>query len=314
MNRPATTKWRGGLALLAVAAALMVLDVPLARAAGGTDLVAKKIESEVPLEPGAPAWAQAPPLAVPVTAVSLPPGGATEVSVRALQNGKDIAFRMEWADPRPDTVILRPQDFADQAAITMAESSGGAVCMGQADNISHIWQWKVEWQQGQRDLKSAFPGMYVDGYPMGDDLLFARPAAYVGNLRAQPDKASPVEHLVAGGLGSLTTHEVQNATGNGEWKDGRWAVVFRRPLKAGGNGDLGFTGGKLKQVAFAVWDGAQMSRNGMKSASTWTNLDVEGQTGLFGVTELLLLLIAAGAAVAAYRWRRRRWAQVEAKN
>ena len=86
-----------------------------------------------------------------------------------------------------------------------------------------------------------------------------------------------VETLAAAGFGSLTAQPADGVEARGQWRDGKWRVVFRRALAAGGEHVLGLEPMKLGQVpvAFTTWDGAMKQRNGDKELSAWQYLRFE---------------------------------------
>ena len=88
--------------------------------------------------------------------------------------------------------------------------------------------------------------------------------------------ASPVEDLMAGGFGSLTSQPpaAQNVQGYGAWENGRWRVIFYRDLLSSEAEDVSFTLDQPYSVAFAAWDGANGERNGEKSTSQWVTLQL----------------------------------------
>jgi DMSO reductase family type II enzyme heme b subunit len=51
-----------------------------------------------------------------------------------------------------------------------------------------------------------------------------------------------------------------------------WRVVVKRALETGDANDTQFKAGMSVPIAFAVWDGNNIERNGMKSLSTWFTL------------------------------------------
>lgn len=272
----------GLLVLVAGAVVPALYKIELGKSAAAPAVVAR-YAPELPADPWDPAWRRAPAVRLPVSVVATP--GARpirDVTVRALNDGKRVAFRLEWADDTQEVTTLRPQDFGDQAAVQLTTGPVN-VCMGQAGRYAHIWHWKADWQYGSRDMKRQYPNLYTDGYSVGDRVLwqedlFTRPAATVGNLRARPAHDTPVEHLIAGGFSSLTTvpdPKMQNVGGSGVWRSGKWAVVFVRELAAAGEGDLALVPGEPAQVAFAVWDGKQMQRDGMKYTTTWATLTLD---------------------------------------
>ena len=58
----------------------------------------------------------------------------------------------------------------------------------------------------------------------------------------------------------------------GEWKQGRYAVVFRRRLSQAQPGGLSLVPERAYYVAFAVWDGSRRERDGQKSVTIWHRL------------------------------------------
>jgi hypothetical protein len=159
--------------------------------------------------------------------------------------------------------------------------------MGQQGGNVNIWHWKADWQAGllaRQSLQDTYPNVYVDYYPFAEagDTIYA--AAYAdttyltaeaaGNLLALPAHASPVEDLVAGGFGSLTSQppEGQNVQGYGEWRDGVWRVIFSRSLRSDESDDIALSPDQVYAVAFAAWDGANGERNGAKATSQWVSL------------------------------------------
>jgi len=280
---------RAGLALLAgvfvLAGVLTQLDLRLASSQAVT-LVAKEAEGEVPLDdPVARVWDGAEPVEIPLSAqnVATPQGGGSirAVTVRALNDGERIFFRLEWADATQDVSAFAAQDFRDAAAIQFPVSGATnlpSFCMGQADGRVNIWHWKADWQadidRGFVNVPEAYPNAFADYYPFKDEDTFY-PGRAAGNLHSETDRKSPVENLVAAGFGTLTTADEQTVAGKGIWQNGKWYVLYARGLDADGD-YTPFKPGQTTNVAFAVWDGAVGERNGLKSVSQFADLKVEG--------------------------------------
>ncbi|HLE27423.1 MAG TPA: ethylbenzene dehydrogenase-related protein [Anaerolineales bacterium] len=285
--------------LLMLAAVLTFLKVPLASSQGLT-LVAAEVSGELPMtDPEAAVWQEATAIEAPLSAqnVARPMILNTQVrsvTARALHNGSQIALLVEWADDTQSDEMVRVQDFRDAVAVQFPLAEGQPFfCMGQPGGNVNIWHWKADWQAdiaARRDVNTAYANMYVDQYPfvgIGEALL-ASPADYTdpnylpalasGNLFASATYASPVEDLIAGGFGSLTSQPVagQNVQGYGVWSDGRWRVIFSRDLKSQDADDVNLSTGKVYSLAFAAWDGANGERNGQKSTSQWVSLQLEG--------------------------------------
>ena len=98
-----------------------------------------------------------------------------------------------------------------------------------------------------------------------------------GNLRSDPTHPADATNLQAKGFGSTTmrprTSQVVRASG--EYKDGRWTVVLRRPLQIAPDAGLAIAPGDSLSIAFALWEGSVHDRNGQKMVSIWHDLIVE---------------------------------------
>lgn len=296
-----------GLALLAAllfaGAVLSQLNVRLA-SSQATSLVSAHTAKDVPLDdPMASVWNRAAPIEVPLSAQLgvVPAGGGSirSVSARSLNDGKRIYFRLEWQDSTENVSAFAPQDFRDAAAIEFPAngvSSLPSFCMGQIGGQVNIWQWKGDWQadidQGFVNVPEAYPDVQADFYPFSDDDTFY-PGRAVGNAMSQVDRKSPVEDLVAAGFGTLTTGDVQTVDGKGVWQDGKWYVLFARDMDTRGDFYVPFKGGQTTNIAFAVWDGAHGERNGIKSVSTFADLQIEADKSGANVPSLVVLAVLA---------------------
>lgn len=287
------------LTLLALAGVLTFLKIPLASSQGVT-IAASKVDGALPLDDVTAAlWDEATAVSVPlsaqiVTRPMFPQANVKAVDVHALYNDGQIAFLVEWDDETADETAVRVQDFADAVAIQFPLIDAQPFfCMGQQGGNVNIWHWKADWQAGltaRQDVDSVYPDMYVDGYTFADteagaaapvssyeDINYVTAMA-ADNLFASPVYASPVEDLIAGSFGSLTSQpvEMQNVQGHGEYADGKWRVVFARDLASPEAEDAQFAPGKVYSLAFAAWDGANEERNGQKSTSQWVSLQLGG--------------------------------------
>ncbi|MEX2251999.1 MAG: ethylbenzene dehydrogenase-related protein [Acidimicrobiia bacterium] len=262
------------ISLLLIAGLMRVWDANPA-IAQTQSIGAWRVSSDPGLDGSSPAWQSILPVIVPTTAqqVTPPMGGGTvaRIAVRALHWEDRLYVMLEWADSTSDLVADRPEAFTDAAAIqfpAVAGSTVPAICMGQADQAVNIWQWRADQQQ-------AIPGLpedgYVDLYPSDDDLFYT--AREAGNPLAQ-EARRPVRNLVAGGFGTLTATESTSLEGSGIHAEGRWMVVFSRPLTPDGPLQPEFSGEVPVDVAFAVWDGSQGQRDGIKSVSAFTQLTI----------------------------------------
>jgi hypothetical protein len=288
------------ITLLAVAGVSTFFKIPLASSQGVT-IVAAEVDGALPLDDlQAGRWDEATAVSVPLSAQIVarpmfPQANTKAVAVRALYNNDQIAFLVEWEDETMDESAVRVQDFSDAVAIQFPLVDGQPFfCMGQEGGNVNIWHWKADWQAklaGTQDVDTVYPDMYVDNYTFADEEAGASapassyedvnylPALAAGNLFASLSYPSPIEDLIAGSFGSLTSQpvEMQNVQGHGEYADGKWRVVFVRELVSLEEGiDAQFETGQVYSLAFAAWDGANEERNGQKSTSQWVSLQLGG--------------------------------------
>jgi mono/diheme cytochrome c family protein len=240
-------------------------------------LIAKRT-AEVPHDPGSPSWDSAPATFLPVMPLWWRDDRIEGVAVRALHDGKTLAIELSWADATPNDLATKPEWFGDGAALQFSsEADPPFFGMGGKEGQVSIWHWKATWQHdmdGKSDslaetyknrAQDDFGALSKESRGTGTD---------AGNPVSQREHASPVETLAARGQGTLTSqvHAMTIVRGIGRWKEGRWHVVFARPLAASEAGEMAFVPGKEVSVALAVWDGQAGDRNGQKSVTIWHRL------------------------------------------
>lgn len=137
--------------------------------------------------------------------------------------------RMRWRDDTPD-VTTRSNRFRDAAAVQFSLGN---------DETSYI---------------------------MGDG-----PGAPVNIWYWRSDIAA-VQNLAAGGPGSTTMLDNQPVSGAAKFFDkggaeaNEWAVVMSRPIPTTGDYEVSFRRGEIP-MAFAIWQGSDGQRDGLKSVS-----------------------------------------------
>lgn len=210
-----------------------------------------------------------------------------EVAVRALTNGSDIAFRLEWPDTSKSD-LPGPAKMVDACAIQIPEKVEKDLPepqMGQDGKPVQVTYWRADWQasvDGRGDtIQDIYPNATVDHYPFQSKAvepgspvqkeMAARyaPARTLGNIRSGP-RAVPVEDLVAHGPGTLAPGPSLGAKGKGSYKTDRWSVVISRKLPGG----LGVN--QRTHIAFAVWQGSQQESGARKMRSGWVPLARRG--------------------------------------
>jgi mono/diheme cytochrome c family protein len=216
-----------------------------------------------------------------------------DLHVQALHDGQTLVLRLTWQDETRNDRVIRPQDFEDMAAVQLFKGSPEPFLgMGAAGRPVDVWLWRAGAQSGSgpfADMDTAYPNMAVDMYPFEKTGNGPRPhapeqqprdfltAEAAGNQRADPAAAARAASHQATGFGSLTMRPSvsQLVKAWGEWKDGRWTVVLRRPLQVDAAAGLPLAAGDKLSIAFALWDGAAGDRNGQKLVSIWHDLELE---------------------------------------
>ena len=289
-------------------------------------LVAYKNVDAVPVDPLAPIWDAVPATNVPLAAqLGVPPAlqqaTVPAISVKAIHNAQWIAFLLTWDDKTRDVTATKPDEFRDAAAIQLPlNPQGTAVCMGVPGQAVNLWHWKADWQEdldkGFRDVVDAYPNFWGDFYPFAEgkppyrmpkDFVSSDARAYmvgwsVGNALSNPERVSPVEDLNATGFGAATSQSNQNVIGKGVWKDGKWRVVYARPLTSPDNQDAQLNPGQNSMAAFAVWNWSNREVGARKQTSAWLIMELEARAGEFNVMRdggMLIGAAAFGAVVAA---------------
>ena len=81
------------------------------------------------------------------------------------------------------------------------------------------------------------------------------------------------QNLGANGFGTLTPLATQDVTATGKYRNGTWTVIFHRPVKSTETQAVKFEGTGEWPVTFAVWDGANKERDGLKAVNVeWQTL------------------------------------------
>lgn len=206
-----------------------------------------------------------------------------EVQVKAITNGNEIAYRLEWIDASQND-LPGPKHFIDGCAVQLPakiDPNVPAPQMGEAGKNVEISFWRADWQaivEGRADtIQSIYPNATVDHYPseakplesnpqaQAEAALRYAPARALGNRRSGP-RDQPVEDLIAEGPSTLTPAPSAVSKGKGVRTAKGWAVVISRPIPAG------FSAANPSQIAFAVWEGSHTEVGARKMRTGWVPL------------------------------------------
>jgi hypothetical protein len=243
-----------------------------------------------PLSPTDAAWNNAPEhpaklLLQDLVEPRLMKASTPEVRVRALQNGSEIAFRLEWNDASQNDTP-GPAKFLDGCAVQIPakiEANPPDPQMGSAGHPVQVTFWRADWQasvNGRKDdIHALYPNASVDHYPFQAQSLEPgsaaqkemmrryAPAHAVGNRRVGP-RESPVEEMTAEGPGTLAPNKDGFAKGQGVRTKAGWSVVLLRKFPTG------LSAKTRTNVAFAVWEGSAQEVGSRKMRTGWIPLAV----------------------------------------
>jgi len=240
---------------------------------------------DVPSDPSDAAWQKAPEYTAALVMQDLvEPRQLTattaSVRVRAIGNGTETAFRLEWDDATRDDLPGAAR-FCDACAVQLpqkVQANVPAPQMGEAGRTVEIAYWNASRQavvdgRGQ-SIKDLYPNASVDHYPFEAKPLEKSPtsqaamteryapARAVGNPVANPTSA-PVQDLIAEGPGTLSPAPSATSRGKGMRTANGWAVVIVRTTPIA-SAPLGRT-----NIALAVWDGAHEEVGARKMRTGW---------------------------------------------
>lgn len=214
------------------------------------------------------------------------------LTVRAAHDGTSLILQLSWRDATPNRATTRSESFKDAAAVELYRGAPEPfVGMGALVAPVDVWMWDAD-RNHPTDIEDANPNLAVDVYPFteshvetaeyrrpgtktADQAQLALPAKAVGNLITPVGAGSGGTAMAANGPGSMTFRLPTNqyVDAQGEWRDGRWTVVLRRPLQL--SEGMSLVPGEHVSVAFAVWDGSHNDRDGQKLITIWQDLELE---------------------------------------
>ncbi len=155
-------------------------------------------------------------------------GKVHEVEARALHNGSEIFFHLNWNDEHPDSVMTDEHPFVDAAGIIMPMDSKAPhtiiVTMGSQAHPINVWYWRAD----------------------------------------EPEKP---QNVTAKGLGTTVTSKKSFLFSKAKWEKGMWNVVVGRALVLPEQKEeaVQLKPGITSLVSFAVWDGGNRERAGIKA-------------------------------------------------
>ena len=264
---------------------------------GHQTLRAKPVEGALPESPDDEAWKTAAPmdvrLAGQVIAAPRWQNPSVEmVTVRALFNDTEIAFRITWDDPFKDVKhdqakAFNPNELAKVGGLSSYVEANDMVpraldtfrdsvalqfpvrppqgtkkphfFRGSSSDQVHLWVWKAE--QGATGKRGTEEG---------------NARGWKQSIKAQAEDG-------------------QQITGKATWDQGRWTVVMKRPLTTGDKNDVQFKRGIFVPMSVNAWDGSNGEHGLIMSLSSWHYVFLEAPTPISVYIYAVLAFLIAGA-------------------
>ena len=207
-----------------------------------------------------------------------------------VQRVRDVAPCLDpqaegWAQLAPERVALLPAPLGLQPTAYLRVAfqdrpygrSGPleVACVHDGERIA----FGLSWRDASEDLRSgeAFADAAAVALPvLGEPPLatMGAPDAPIHLLHWRAGEERP-RSVLAAGLGTTRPGPDLARECRALWKDGAWQLVLARGL-AGGEGGAPLAAGARSLVAFAVWDGANRERAGIKAVSLpWQELRLD---------------------------------------
>ena len=195
---------------------ILAFTLGLGLSANAATIQALKVSGNIPGDPTNPFWSNYGPLKGKfngqnqviidmepqmITNPMWPAPSTKYVFVKAVNNGKEIAVRLEWLDPTRNDIMVRSQQYKDQAAIMFPVNQSGEeppFTMGGDGERVNIWQWKATWDKegaghagnnGMQDMEDVYDNMVMGSgsyymYEPGSKTSNMAPNTSVGTKQA----------------------------------------------------------------------------------------------------------------------------------
>ena len=195
-----------------------------------------------------------------------------------------------WRSVRPAALSLMgtPLGMQPTAAIRVAWTGRkiGAVervavaAVHQGEFLAFRLEWSDPTENRAIPDTPAFPdaaAVLLPSTPASSAVTMGAPGAAVNAWYWRADEEHG-RHVVAEGIGTSRTLDLELVRGRGIWKEGRWRVVIARALRVASPEPVAqLAPGERTGFAVAVWEGSSGERAGIKAFSgDWRELRLGG--------------------------------------
>ncbi len=218
---------------------------------------------------------------------------ANGVTVQAIYNAREIAFKVTWHDMKADVtgknapdLIVPPEEEQAEIAAPAAAAADESDPWGGEETTEAPAEAALEGDVWGEEGADAGATATTPGDEFSDAFALQLPVQLSGGNRkpyflfgdAQNpvdiwfvDLATKIARRYAGaGSGSLTGVEGEDVTAVANYDQGVWTVTLKRSLR--GSGSVTFAPGQYVPVAFSLWDGFNRERGSKRGLTQWMYL------------------------------------------
>jgi DMSO reductase family type II enzyme heme b subunit len=194
----------------------------------------------------------------------------------------------EWGSLPDSEFGLAPTPISAQPSVYVQAKwrdrpyGGGVRLSVRAAHNGETIFFRLSWPDESKDDGIRDTDQFADAaavvFPVkGDAPLqsMGSPQAPVNAWYWRPDSESPLS-VTANGLGTTLRHKNGSLRAAATYGSAGWRVVISRPMVVRQEGMVQLRSGWQRKVAFAVWQGANQERGGLKAVTLdWEPLEIE---------------------------------------
>lgn len=195
-----------------------------------------------------------------------------------------------WRDAKSETVLLVPTPPALQPTRYIATKwqdkpygnikSMVVKALHNAVDIAFRLEWEDRTKNDRRVDNTDFPDAAAMLFPLSDasPLIMGGEGAPVNLWYWRADHPTKARSDLASGIGTSRAVDGESISAQARHHDGRWSVILRRALRLDNvaEGAIQFSSGQAHRVTFAVWEGGNLERAGIKAFSpSWLDMILE---------------------------------------
>ena len=255
------------------------------------------IDGEVPGAPDASIWKDAEPMDIRLTGqvVAAPRWQNPSIelaTVRAVHNDMEIAFLIEWDDPFRDDAHKAEAAFDPGKIRKIGAYNSYVAANGMVARKLKTFRDSIALQFPVKQPEGTKKPHFFRGSPSAPVHLWT----WKADLEAKGEP-SVVEANARGWQqpAKVQAKDRQQIAAKAEWRQGRWSVVMKRPLRTADKNDVQFVRGVFVPMAVNAWDGSNGEHGLIMSLSTWHYVFLEAPTPVRIYLFTIFAVLAVGA-------------------